>query len=102
MFKSPFQLTVFVLIPQLPCVNHVLPYNVGARSYGGGGVKEGHRKPYTNHGVLLSEGLSGTNALAITAAYALAYAEEQQGYAQRKDEKKDKTEARHGGCNDIV
>lgn len=48
----------------MPTVNKVLPKDIGARRDSGKGVEEGECEPDAYNGVLLTKGLSGTDAVA--------------------------------------
>ena len=87
---------MLLLVPQLPTVYEVLPQDVGTWRNGGEGIEEGQREPDADNGVLLSESLSGTNAVTPMAAYCLADGELHEAYEERSDKEHPQNPSRYG------
>lgn len=91
--KSPTKATVLSFSPQLHGIDDVLPDDIGARGYDRRGVEERQHQPDAHDGVLLSEGLTATDAVAPDAADQLAKTKEGNADKKRKDEQQDQSHA---------
>ena len=82
----PFQLSILLLIPQLPAIYQVLPDDIGSWGYGSEGVEESEGEPNAHDGILLPQSLTGTDAIAIMTSDRLADAELDETNQERNDE----------------
>ena len=73
----PFESAIFLLVPQLPRIDEVLPNHIRAWSYGCNRVEKSDGEPDAHNGIFLSQSLSGADTIAITITHSFADGEQQ-------------------------